>query len=252
MCIYFIGDIMSQTVYAYFLSTIAGMSTLIGTVLIFIKKINKNKFISKCLFFSSGVMLYVSFFDLIPESFNIFTSIFYLFPSIILLLIFLVLGIITSSFIERKVNNKNSLYKIGIVSMIAIILHNIPEGIITFLSYNTSVGTSLLIAIALHNIPEGISISIPIFYSTNSKLKAFFYTFISGLSEPFGALIAHIFLSNLNTNIMCYLFAFTAGIMIQISVFELIKEAHKLKEKGSVLYLFLGIFLMYLSHLITK
>ena len=81
--------------------------------------------------------------------------------------------------------------------MIAIILHNVPEGIATFISSSKdiSLGISLAIAITLHNIPEGISISIPIYYSTKSKFKALLYTFISGVSEPIGALIAYLFLS---------------------------------------------------------
>ena len=82
--------------------------------------------------------------------------------------------------------------------MIAIILHNLPEGIATFVATSSDVklGLSLAIAIAMHNIPEGISISVPIYYSTGSKKRAIFYTLVSALSEPLGALLAFIFLKN--------------------------------------------------------
>ena len=92
--------------------------------------------------------------------------------------------------------NKENLYRVGIISMLAIILHNIPEGIATFISTtkDTSLGISLATSIAFHNIPEGISISIPIYYSTKSKTKAILYTFISALSEQIGAILTYLFL----------------------------------------------------------
>ena len=100
-----------------------------------------------------------------------------------------------------------------------------PEGIATFISTtkDTSLGISLAIAIALHNIPEGISISVPLYYSTKSKGKAISYTFISSLSEPLGALLTYLFLLPIiNEVILGLLFAFIAGIMIQISFTELL------------------------------
>ena len=105
---------------------------------------------------------------------------------------------------ETKENTK--LYRVGIISMLAIILHNIPEGIATFMasSMDKTLGISLAIAIAMHNLPEGISIAVPIYYSTNKKSKAFIYTFISAISEPFGALIAFIFLKNFVNDILLF------------------------------------------------
>lgn len=243
---------MNNTVYAFLLSSIAGLSTLIGTIPIFIKKVDKNKIISNSLFFASGVMITISITDLIPESYKLLASKFYKFPSIIILLIFLIIGIILSSFIGSFVSKKDKLYRVGVISMLAIILHNIPEGIATFLSSNTSLGVSLVLAISAHNIPEGISISVPIYYSTNSKFKAFFYTFISAISEPIGAVIAYLFLSKYSDNIMCYLFAIIAGIMIQISIFELLKEAIHYKNKHGKVYFIIGSLFMILNHLLLK
>ena len=151
------------------------------------------------------------------------------------------------------VNNK-SLYRVGIFSMIAIILHNVPEGIATFLSSSVdmSLGLSLALAISLHNIPEGISIFVPIYYSTKSKKKALFYTFLSGISEPFGALLAYLFLSPfISDTLMGCLFAFIAGIMIHIATYELIPTAKKYKDSGSIILFFiLGFLVMLVSHFI--
>lgn len=140
--------------------------------------------------------------------------------------------------------------------MLAIILHNIPEGIVTFLSSqsNVKLGISLTIAIALHNIPEGISIATPIYYSTNSRFKAFLYTLISGISEPIGALIAYVFLSKYigsNINIMGLILPVIAGIMTHISLFELLPTSFKYKEhKNTILFFIIGSIFMIFNHLL--
>lgn len=138
--------------------------------------------------------------------------------------------------------------------MLAIILHNIPEGIATFLSTenNISLGLSLAIAITLHNIPEGISISVPIYYAKKSKIKAFTYTLIAGLSEPLGALIAYLFLKNIvNDTLMGILMALIAGIMLQIAIYELLPTSLNYKNKKTTIkYFILGIIFMTINHLL--
>lgn len=138
--------------------------------------------------------------------------------------------------------------------MIALIVHNIPEGIITFLTTTKDLhlGISLSFSIALHNIPEGISIFIPIYYGTKSKKKAFLYTFIAGFSEVIGALIAWLFLSKLvNDFFFSFIFAATAGIMLYISVKELIPEAISYGKKKMLYIMFvLGMIIMFLSEFI--
>lgn len=245
-----------NTIYAFTLSTIAGLSTLIGTALIFIKTKNTDKMIVGALSFAAGVMITISITDLIPESLHLLKTKFKPFPAILITAIFIVIGIILSKTIDKNVNKKREgeLYKIGIISMLAIILHNIPEGIATFLSTETNItlGLSLAIAITLHNIPEGISISIPIYYSTNSKLKAFTYTLIAGLSEPLGALIAYLFLKNIvNNMIMGLIMALIAGIMLQIASYELLPTSLNYKNKKStILYFIIGIIFMLINHII--
>ena len=175
---------MSSNMYAFLLSTIAGISTLIGFLFIFIKK-DRESIISKALGFASGVMLTISITDLIPSSLDLIIIDYKFIYAVILVLLGFLTGIILSSIIDSKVEKSSKkgskLYKLGIITMLVIMMHNIPEGIATFITTtnNIKLGITLTIAIALHNIPEGISISIPIYYSTNSKLKAFIYTLIS-------------------------------------------------------------------------
>lgn len=244
-----------MNIAAFLLTTLAGLSTLIGTIPILIKQ-NKNIIISS-LSFAAGVMLTVSIIDLIPEGINYLNNIYKPFPTILILSTFITLGIIISMAIDNYLNNREGeLYKIGIISMLAIILHNIPEGIATYLSTesNFKLGLSLAIAIALHNIPEGISIALPIYYGLKSRGKALIYTLFSALSEPLGAILAYLFLSKIITNnIMGILMGLIAGIMIQISVYELLPTSLKFKNKKlTILSFILGILFMITNHILLK
>lgn len=252
---------MSNVEYSFLITSFAGLSTMIGALLIFLNFKNTDKVICGSLAFAAGVMLTVSVTDLIPSSMQGLLNIYYFFPAILLVLIFIVIGIIISTLINKyipdisskDVSNKG-LFKVGIISMIAIILHNVPEGIATFMTStkNIQLGLSLAIAISLHNIPEGISISVPIYYSTKSKLKSLFYTFVSGVSEPVGALIAYLFLAPyMNDFIMSLLLSVIAGIMISISAYELIPASLKYKNIGNTLKFFLiGVTFMCICHFI--
>lgn len=242
---------------AFILTILSGMSTMLGTFLIFKKK-KKNNILAPTISFAAGVMISVSICDLIPESINYFSHNYQTIALAIICLIFVTLGIIISMLIDnilQKTSIKsNKLYKIGIMSMISLILHNIPEGIITFLTTNTNIkiGLSLSLAIAIHNIPEGISISVPIYYSTKSKIKAIGYTLISAISEPLGAVLAYFFISKyLNYQLMGILLSVTAGIMLQISFYELLPMAFKYPHKFKTIISFLlGISIMFLKFFI--
>ena len=254
---------MSNTIYAFTLSTLAGLSTLLGFLPILFNLKDEKKIILSSLAFASGVMITVSFIDLIPESYHLLTTTFKNFPALLFLLIFLVIGIIFSILIDKFLpNNDNNeiknkkLFHLGFVSMLAIVLHNIPEGIVTFLSASTnkSLGLSLALAISFHNIPEGISTSIPIYFATQNKKKAFLYTFISGFSEPIGSIIAYLFLSKyINNFLMGILLSFIAGLMIHIATFELLKESISYKRyKRTYLFFIIGVFFMLFSLLLTR
>jgi ZIP family zinc transporter len=234
-------------VYSFLLTFFAGFSTLLGYFFIFIKSKNINRFISYCLSLVIGVMLSLSVFELIPESYSFFIKQHLYFQSILLIIIFFLIGIILSLIIEKIFDNKNNLYKIGIVSMVAIVLHNLPEGIITFLtsSLDKSIGINLAFTIAIHNILEGISISIPIFYSTKSYKKTFIYLLISALSEPLGGLISYFLFKDIISNFFIgLLLSIVSGIMIYISVFTLYSYINKNKKNylliaGGFILLFL-------------
>ena len=239
---------MENTTVALTLSLIAGLSTIIGSIFIFFKK--DKSILLNSFAFAAGVMITVSLIDLIPESFSYLSTYYYPFPALLFVLICFVIGVLISSFIDYYIPENNPIYKIGIISLIAIIMHNIPEGMATFIASNTDIklGITLTIAIALHNIPEGITIALPIFYSTKSRKRALLYTTIAGLSEFFGALITCIFLKDYITyKFMGYLLAVIAGIMIQISFYELLPEVWKARQKRGILYFLLGSIIMFLS-----
>lgn len=240
----------------FLLTTIAGLSTMIGTFLIFVSKKKSNFIILGSLSFAAAVMMTVSFTDLIPESFSMLSMQFKTFPTILILLIFLNIGIMLSFTIDKYFPDTSSdgLYRVGLISMLAIILHNIPEGIATFMAGNVDIklGIALTIAIALHNIPEGISISVPIYYATESRLKALLYTFISGLSELLGAILTYLFLKPfINDFVMGCLFALIAGIMLHIAFYELLPTSLNYKKtKLTLIFFIVGIFFMIISHLL--
>lgn len=248
---------MNENIFGFILTILAGLSTMIGTILIFIFKKKKDNIILSSLAFAGGVMLSVSIIDLIPEGYNLLKSTFYQLPAIIISLIAFSFGILLSIFVDKCFPTiENKLYKVGIFSMIAIILHNIPEGIATFLATTKEItlGLSIAISIALHNIPEGISISVPIYYATNSKKKAFLYTLISGISEPFGALLAYFFLQPIiNDTIMGVIFFIIAGIMTHISCYELIPTSLNYKNKKlSLIFFAIGIIFILFNHFILS
>lgn len=243
------------TINALLISTIAGMSTLLGSIVIFfnIKENKINKFISLCLAFSIAIMIGISITDLIPSSFfNILLSYKKISALIIILLSFF-LGTISVIFINKLMNTKeNSLYKLGILSMIALMLHNFPEGIATFIGSvkDVNLGLKLSLAIMFHNIPEGISIAVPIYYATKSKKKAIYNTFLSGLAEPLGALLAYLFLKQYVTDIMISIvLLFVAGIMITLSINEMLPKALSYKENKYIyIGLILGVILILINH----
>lgn len=256
-----LGDNMNNTVFAFLLTILAGFSTMIGAIAIFIKRRNHDIIILSSLAFAAGVMITVSITDLVPESIVLLRDNLSTLGTIFISLLGILFGIVISMLIDYYLPDKpvsntkdKSLFKVGIISMIAIILHNIPEGIATFIATNNNVnlGISLAIAIAMHNIPEGISISVPIYYSTGSKLKAILYTLISALSEPFGALITFLFLKNyMNDIVLGVLFSIIAGIMLQISFCELIPTARKYKNnKYLIVFFMLGVLFMLIKFFI--
>lgn len=247
---------MQNIILAFLLTLIAGLSTMIGIIFIFYKG-NIIKVTRYSLAFAAGVMFSVSILDLIPEALRLLsTNNLAKIKAFKYITFFIITGFFMSTLIDIIIPENNEvgdkkLYKLGIFSMFAIIIHNIPEGIATFLSSSTniSLGISLTIAIALHNIPEGISISVPIYSATGSRGKALKLTLISALAEPLGAIIAFLFLKPIITdNIMGCTLAIVAGIMSHISLVQLLPTSLKCNEKIKTFLIFiLGIIFMLLS-----
>ena len=225
------------------MSLIAGLSTVIGYFAIYIKG-DKNKIISYFLSFSAGVMIMLSIIDLIPSGVKYFVKDDNL---VIYILVSFFAGFFVSYIIEKCCSNSDELYNTGIISMIGFILHNIPEGIVTYAlsTIDLKLGILLAFAIMLHNIPEGISISIPIYYSTKNKKKSLFYTTVVGVSEPLGAVISYIFLSKyINAFLMGFIYIFVAGLMIYIAFFQLIKTSKKYNKSVNYFTFYGAIFIL--------
>jgi ZIP family zinc transporter len=153
--------------------------------------------------------------------------------------------------------------RMGLFTALAIGIHNFPEGLATFLAalQDPSLGAAIAIAVALHNIPEGISVSVPIFYATGDRKKAFLYSALSGLAEPLGAIIAYLgirlfFGGNegvVPPQIMGILFGGVAGIMVYISLDELLPTSRAYgKGHDSLFGLVAGMLVMALSLLLMK
>ena len=243
--------------FSFLISLLASISTFFGGLVIFFKEVDKKKIISISMYFASGVMIAVGILDLSPTGIFLLSNYYGYIKALFLFLFLLIIGIIISKIINRasSKNNKNSLYNAGIFSFITIILHNIPEGIATFITSSNDIklGISFATAIALHNIPEGITIAIPIYYSTGKKKNAFLYTFLAGISEFFGAIIAFVFFAQVNINIFLgILYPIIVGIMLFLSIEELIPNAkiYDVRSKYKV-FLIIGIVFMFIIHLIT-
>lgn len=249
---------------ALILSFMAGISTIVGAIIVFLSKGKNEKTVTFALGFSAGVMICVSFTDLFPYAETTLVNYYGKFYGVILTMFYMLMGMIFAMLIDkfiphethtaRSSNDKNiKLYRVGIVTMIAITLHNFPEGIATFMSsyQNVTLGTSIALAIAMHNIPEGIAVAMPIYYSTGDRAKAFRYTLYSGLSEPFGAVMAYFILKPfINEFLLGLIFAFVMGIMLYISFEELIPSSREYGHYNLSLYsIFAGICLMPITHI---
>jgi zinc transporter, ZIP family len=250
----------STILTAFLLTLLAGLSTGIGSAIAFFAKRTNTRFLSIALGFSAGVMIYISFVELLAQSFKTLSGYFgnvkgswiaagSFFSGI--LLIALIDRIIPKEqnihevhrveemTIERRGAYDSRLLRTGLVTALAIGIHNFPEGLATFASTlkDPFLGLSIAVAIGIHNIPEGIAVSVPVYYATGSKKKAFVYSFLSGVSEPLGALVGFlILLPFLNDFVFGLLFGMVAGIMVFISLDELLPTAQEYGEHHLSIY----------------
>ncbi|OJU14378.1 MAG: hypothetical protein BGN88_11720 [Clostridiales bacterium 43-6] len=250
---------MQNVFFILLISVLAGFFTLFGCFFTFGGS-KSSRMISFALSFAGGIMIGVCFSDLLPNALSVFIAINGK-AGILMLILFLLTGVIFAKFIDNWIHHKleqnrknlpaHDLYKTGVVSLIAILLHKFPEGIALFAagSQNITLGITIALAIAVHNFPEGIAIAVPIYYATGSRLKAFRYTFFAAVAEPFGVILAASLLRPfINPFLMGTIFSFVVGVMLCISFDELLPSAGEYGHKNIGLAgLFLGISLMLLS-----
>ena len=252
---------MNGTVSALILTLIAGAATGIGGALVLFKKKISSDFLAGALGLSAGVMIFISMAEMLPEAQEMIIgtdlnhgeafvlTAFFIGMGLITLIDFLIpeyenpheasglsldaktpaVGILENS------RNEKALHRLGLMSALAIAIHNFPEGIATFIGAlnDPEMGAGITFAIAIHNIPEGIAVAIPIYYATKSKGKALLYATLSGMSEVIGALlclgvtvISGLELTGDGATFPLVLAA-VAGIMIYISLDELLPTAEK-------------------------
>lgn len=271
---------------AFLFTLIAGLATGVGSLIAFFAKKTNKKFLSLSLGFSAGVMIYVSFMEImvkakdslvfeLGEKTGVSVAVLSFFAGMFLI------GLI-DKFIPKHANpheiisveemdricaidevkckeyksNQDSkkLMRAGFFTALAIAIHNFPEGLATFVTtlQNPTMAIPIVVAIAIHNIPEGIAVSVPIYHATGNKKRAFVYSFLSGMSEPVGAVIGYLILMPFITNLTFgILFGLVAGIMVFISLDELLPAAREYGEHHLSIYgLVAGMALMAISLLL--
>ena len=256
---------------AFLLTAAAGLSTGIGGgIALFAKKTNK-KFLAGSLGFSAGVMIYVSMVEIFAESQTFLTAAYGDKMGLLYTILSFFGGILLIAVIDKvipekdnpheyhdmdetKANDhrlKKSLMRSGMMTALAIAIHNFPEGLATFVSalQAPEIAIPIVVAIAIHNIPEGISVAVPIYYATGNKTKAFGLSFLSGLAELLGAAIGYLILMPIMSDtVFGVVFGIVAGIMVYISLDELLPAAEKYGEHHMGIYgLIAGMALMAIS-----
>jgi len=265
---------MNNVLFAFALTLFAGLCTGIGSALAFFAKKTNTKFLAVSLGFSAGVMIYVSMVEIFFKAKvslvaelgvkgGSWATVAAFFGGMFLIALI-------DKFVPdvenphemyniEDINEKNSppnakLLRMGLFTALAVGIHNFPEGLATFISalQEPSLAIPIVVAIAIHNIPEGIAVSVPIFYATGDRKKAFFYSFLSGLSEPVGALIGYLILMPFMSDIVFgVIFAGIAGVMVFISLDQLLPSAQKYGEHHLSIYgLVTGMIVMAVSLLL--
>ncbi|MDK7675646.1 zinc transporter ZupT [Weeksella virosa] len=254
-----------NVLFALALTLIAGLCTGIGSLLSVVYQRFNPKFLCLALAFSAGVMIYVSFVEILGKARSSLMSLYDVKTASIYTTLGFFAGIAFIAALDRflpesrlpqnngKENENDKLMRMGLFAALALGLHNFPEGLATFMGAiaDPAYGVGITVAIAIHNIPEGIAVAVPIFYATKSRKKAFTYSFLSGLAEPAGALVGYFILKNLMDDYFFGLiFSSVAGIMVYISLSELIPTANEYGNQRLTLWGIIGGMLLMASSLI--
>ena len=269
------GIEFSTVLFAFGITLFAGLSTGFGSAIAFFAKQTNTRFLSVSLGFSAGVMIYVSLVEIFvkgkaqlvaeygPREGYWYTVLaFFAGIAFIAIIDRLIpsaenpheLKSVEDLGIGEEEKRSKKLMRMGLFTALAIGIHNFPEGLATFTAALTSpeLGIAIAVAIAIHNVPEGIAVSVPVYYATGNKRKAFWLSFTSGLAEPVGALIGYLILMPfLSPTLFGLLFAAVAGIMVFISLDELLPSAEKYGEHHLSIYgLIAGMVVMAVSLLL--
>jgi len=264
----------NSVLFAFLLTLFAGLATGVGSTIAFFAKKTNTRFLTVSLGFSAGVMIYVAFVEIFVKGREVLTEAMGMRQGWWVAVLAFFAGVALIAIIDRIIPSHENphearkieggeeeersgrLLRMGTMTALAIGIHNFPEGLATFTAAlaDPQIGIAIAVAIAIHNIPEGIAVSVPVYYATGSKRKAFRLSFLSGLSEPVGALVGYLLLLPLMTDtLMGILFAFVAGIMVFISLDELLPAAEKYGEHHLSIYgLVSGMAVMALSLLLFK
>ncbi|MDD4197802.1 MAG: zinc transporter ZupT [Paludibacter sp.] len=261
----------SNFLFAFGLTLFAGLATGIGSLIGFLHKKFNPKFLAASLGFSAGVMIYVSLIEIFVKAKDSLVIEFGEKPGYWFTVLGFFAGIALIGVIDKLIpsgenpheinktkdydnpgkKDKSKLMRMGLFSALAIGIHNFPEGLATFMAgmTNPTLGVSIAVAIAIHNIPEGLAISAPVYYATGNKKKAFVLSFLSGLAEPIGAIIGFFLLKWFFTEAAFgFIFSAVAGIMVYISLDELLPTAEEYGEHHIAIYgLIAGMAIMALS-----
>lgn len=268
-------------VVAFGLTLFAGLATGIGSALAFFTRRTNTRFLSIALGFSAGVMIYVSMIEIFVKAKDSLVAALGLVSGSWVTAGAFFAGMFLIAVIDkwvpasenphevRKVEvlcddyqcrvpdqtgDNSKLMRMGTLTALAIAIHNFPEGLATFTASikDPSLGIAIAVAIAIHNIPEGIAVSVPVYYATGDRKKAFILSFLSGLSEPVGAIIGYAVLSMFfNDLFFGVLFAAVAGIMVFISLDELLPTAREYGDPHLSIYgLIAGMMVMAVSLLL--
>ena len=257
----------NSVISAFMLTLMAGMATGIGSIIALFAKRTNTKFLAASLGFSAGVMIYVSMAEILQKAKNYligshgevlgnYYAVAAFFAGIVM--IGVIDWVIPST--EGDIGNlkehskENTLKRMGVLTAIAIGIHNFPEGMATFTSAlrDPHLGIAIAVAIAIHNIPEGIATSVPIYFSSGSRWKAFWVSFFSGITEPIGAILGYLLLRPFfNDTLFGILFGMIAGIMVFISIEELLPMAREYdKSKLTIIGFVIGMVIIALSLLL--
>lgn len=237
-----------QLLIAFILTTLAGLSTTIGALIAIVVKNPSKRFLATGLGFSGGAMIAVSFLELLPKAIEgigflwgniwFFVGIFFIFA-----IDFMIPHVYKEEDEDLPCENDtkdekmSKIHKLGILTALGIGIHNLPEGLVTFVGSLESIELGILMAfaIAMHNIPEGLSVSIPLQAATGNRWYAFKISFLSGVAEPVGAILAAtVLLPFISEALLGGVFAFIAGIMVFISFDELLPAAKSTDESHLV------------------